>query len=81
MYIVDFLQPEYKLIIEIDGISHLGDKKYEYDHTRQIRLEFLGYHFLRFSEKQVVFRLNEVVMTIYYFLEFHSPNPSQEGKE
>lgn len=51
-FIVDFFSAEVKLIIEIDGNSHYS--KPEYDRYRQDKLESLGYHFLRFTEGQVM---------------------------
>lgn len=67
-YIVDFLQPDLKLIIEIDGSSH-DEHKYVYDLKRQKQLEDLGFKVLRFSEFEVRTRLNEVMETIYLFCE------------
>lgn len=57
-FIVDFFAPELKLIIEIDGSSHLN--KAEYDAYRQSRLEGLGYVFIRFGEGEVLHNLDEV---------------------
>ncbi len=71
-YIVDFLQPELKLIVEVDGSSHDEDK-YEYDDKRQTHLENLGFQFLRFTEFEVRFNVSDVVETIFGFLENHSP--------
>jgi very-short-patch-repair endonuclease len=62
-YIVDFLQQEYKIIIEIDGASH-DEKRYVADLKRQDNLEKLGYSFLRFTEFEVRTRLNEVLESI-----------------
>ncbi len=74
-YIVDFLQIETKLIIEVDGFTHDEDK-YEYDIKREKKLKSLGYEVLRFSEFDVVSRIDEVVETIYFFLENHPGNHS-----
>lgn len=57
-FIVDFFSAEIKLIIEIDGSSHLV--KSEYDHYRQNKLEALGYHFLRFEEGEVINQFQDV---------------------
>ena len=61
-FIVDFFAQEIKLIIEIDGSSHLN--KSEYDRYRQDRLEKLGYHFLRFNEGEVLQNLEDVSQKI-----------------
>ncbi len=63
-YIVDFFAPELRLIIEIDGSSHLN--KGEYDFYRQKNIENLGYVFLRFSEGEVIQNINLVKVRIDY---------------
>jgi very-short-patch-repair endonuclease len=63
-YIVDFFAPKLRLIIEIDGSSHLN--KGEYDFCRQKKLENLGYVFLRFSEGEVIQNINLVKGRIDY---------------
>ena len=55
-YIVDFFSTELKLIIEIDGSSHLY-RGFE-DKIRQSNLESLGYTVIRFTEREV---LNDLV--------------------
>ena len=57
-FIVDFFAPEIGLIIEIDGNSHW--QKPEYDAKRQCQLERLGYTFLRFSEGDVIYNIEDV---------------------
>ena len=66
-YIVDFICRKLNLIIEIDGSSHLS--KSVHDRTRQNFLEGLGYVVLRFSEAEVVYRLDEVAEKICYAVE------------
>ena len=63
-YIVDFVSRNLKLIIEIDGSSHLF--KNREDFKRQEFLEANGYKVVRFSESQVLFRIDEVVAEIDY---------------
>lgn len=50
------------LAIEIDGISHVGEGKY--DIVRQKRLESLGVRFLRFKEMDVYYDLDKVLNEI-----------------
>ena len=66
-YIVDFISRKLNLIIEIDGNSHLS--KSASDRERQDYLESLGYVILRFSEAEVVHRLDDVVEKISYAVE------------
>ena len=66
-YIVDFICRRLNLIIEIDGSSHFT--KSESDRERQDYLEGLGYVILRFSEAEVVHRLDDVVEKICYAVE------------
>jgi very-short-patch-repair endonuclease len=57
-FIVDFFAHEIRLIVEIDGNSHIN--KGEYDAYRQKKLESLGYTFQRFSEGDVMNNIHEV---------------------
>ena len=66
-YIVDFICRKLNLIVEIDGSSHIS--KSESDRKRQDDLEGLGYVILRFSEAEVVHRLDDVVGKISYAVE------------
>jgi len=50
-YIVDFISRKLKLVIEIDGNSHLF--KYEMDKARDKRLAELGFKVIRFQERDV----------------------------
>ena len=52
-YLVDFFCAELQLIIEIDNRSFERKDCPLYDHRRQIELEGMGYHVLRFHDKQV----------------------------
>lgn len=61
-YIVDFYCHELMLAIEIDGNSH--DYKYEYDSTRQGRLEKEGVRFLRLTDKEVKQEMFSVLLKI-----------------
>ena len=64
-YIVDFVSRKLKLIIEIDGSSHLYNQNSN-DNTRQIELENRGYTILRFEEYQVVKKLEDVITAVEY---------------
>ncbi len=51
-YIVDFFASEVRMIVEIDGNSHMS--KGEYDSIRQEWLKRQGYTIIRFSEYDVL---------------------------
>ena len=68
-YIVDFMCPELKLIIEIDGYSHHFEEVFENDFIRQKAIENLGYHFLRFTDDDVMKDFDNVIRTFEIYLE------------
>jgi very-short-patch-repair endonuclease len=68
-YIVDFYCPKLKLVIEIDGDSHLN--KFERDQTRQKRLEDLGLTVLRFHDRDVKRDMANVLRCIQNWMEQH----------
>ena len=47
-YVVDFVCPAARLVVELDGSTH-DELKIEYDERRQAWLESQGYRVLRFS--------------------------------
>ena len=66
-FIVDFVSRKLKLIIEIDGSSHIA--KGSEDYKRQQRLEELGFTVIRFSEFEVLKALEDVHNRIFYAVE------------
>lgn len=66
-YIVDFYCPEKKLVIEIDGVSHMN--KYDYDIARVNYLNSMGLSVLVFSDLEVKKNINNVVQSILNKLE------------
>jgi len=64
-YIVDFYCSKLKLIIEIDGSSHIDLDK---DLVRQNELELKGFHFLRFKDIDVKKNMNSVVEFIKSYI-------------
>jgi very-short-patch-repair endonuclease len=60
---VDFICRKLKLIIEIDGSSH--NYKGPADFEKQKFLEKMGFTILRFTEGEVIFRIDDVVGDIY----------------
>jgi very-short-patch-repair endonuclease len=66
-YIVDFFCKELKLIIELDGMSHIQKEKYDIE--RENYLTNLGYEFLRISDNDVLKNLNGVYVYLIDWIE------------
>ena len=63
-YILDFYAHKAKLAIEVDGgIHNLEDVK-RYDAIRQSNLESMGINFLRFTDKDIMLTLDNVIEKI-----------------
>ena len=58
-YIVDFICVEKRLIVELDGGQHAAAKNY--DATRTLELEKLGYRVVRYWNSEVVNNLEGVL--------------------
>ena len=63
-YIADFVSTEKGLIIEVDGGYHTEPHQQENDKMREDTLEQMGYHFLRFSNEEVLFNTEQVIQQI-----------------
>ncbi|MDA0196238.1 MAG: endonuclease domain-containing protein [Bacteroidetes bacterium] len=71
-FIVDFYCKDLMLAIEVDGDSHNHEDSVKYDLKRQIRLEKLGIHFLRFDDIEVKTRMGNVLEEIERWILSHS---------
>jgi len=60
-YIVDFYCAEASLVIEIDGDIHSNPEKSKQDKIRSEYLEGKGYRVLRYTNEEVLERLEDVV--------------------
>ena len=60
-YIVDFYCPKAKLIDEIDGGQHYNNKEIKKDKTRDDYMRKRGLKVLRFSDREILENLSEVV--------------------
>ncbi|HVD99200.1 MAG TPA: DUF559 domain-containing protein [Cytophagaceae bacterium] len=67
-YIVDFLLPQKKLVIEIDAGQQENTDAYVYHAERKERLESLGLKVWRVEEKEVLHNLNSVVKDLKILL-------------
>lgn len=61
-YIADFYCFRLKLVIEIDGVSHIGRENK--DKEKQNFIESLGFTVLRFTDYEVQFKFNNVLAKI-----------------
>ena len=59
-FIVDFYCADAKLLIEVDGESHLKLAQEEYDKARTEYLEELGYKVIRFTNNDVRYNIDAV---------------------
>ncbi|WFU45283.1 endonuclease domain-containing protein [Bradyrhizobium sp. CB82] len=64
-YVVDFLCPAKRLIIELDGGHHNEDETAKRDYKRQLWLEKEGYRVIRFWNSEVTADLNSILERIY----------------
>ncbi|MEH2624328.1 very-short-patch-repair endonuclease [Bradyrhizobium sp. AZCC 1719] len=64
-YVVDFLCPAKRLIIELDGEHHNEDAIAKRDSERQVWLDQEGYRVIRFWNSDVAGDLNAVMERIY----------------
>ena len=67
-YVADFYCHEERLIIEVDGGIHFLSDVMEHDQNRTSELERLGIRIIRFSNKQVMDNLDEVIDRIKAFV-------------
>jgi very-short-patch-repair endonuclease len=63
-FIVDFVCPKHKLIIELDGEIHENLEQSAYDEGRSLELEALGYQVIRFKNEAVLNGLDDVLNRI-----------------
>lgn len=70
-FIVDFYCKALALAIEVDGSVHDSSDAQLRDRERQMRLEALGVHFLRFSDEAVKQDINGVCLAIANWIKQH----------
>lgn len=62
--ISDFYNHELKLIIELDGTIHDTSEVFELDRAKEKLLEIWGYHVIRFSNEEVQYQIEKVLLTL-----------------
>jgi very-short-patch-repair endonuclease len=68
-FIIDFYCAKAKLLIEIEGESHIEPDQEEYDRARTEYLETLGYKVIRFTNNDVRYNIHAVVGEILRIVE------------
>ena len=63
-YVADFYCPKAKLVIEIDGDSHIAEAAIQYDKERKKYIESLGLKVIRFTNVEVYKNLDAVIEII-----------------
>ena len=70
-YIVDFICPSKKLVIELDGSQHFTEGGIESDRLRTAYLESVGLCVLRFTNKEINTSFDSVCRAIQVALGMH----------
>jgi len=68
-FVVDFYCPRLRLVIEVDGPTHLGNEQKLFDKERQLCIEQLGIKFLRFTNRDIYKNMRGVIEMIYDFID------------
>lgn len=63
-YIVDFLLPDKKTIIELDGEYHSSQEAVAYDNRRTNYLEQYGFSLLRYKNDLTISNMNDIITDI-----------------
>jgi very-short-patch-repair endonuclease len=79
-YIVDFICPSRKLVIEIDGCQHYTVDGMENDSIRTNYLESLGLHVMRFPNAEIDRSFESVCHAIQAYLDSYNKTPADCGR-
>ncbi|KQO53887.1 hypothetical protein ASF34_00260 [Methylobacterium sp. Leaf106] len=78
-YVADFCCLSARLIVEVDGGQHSHDHAAAYDETRTLALEDQGFRVLRFTNADVMQRIDTVLDTVFAALATASSVARQSG--
>jgi len=67
-YIVDFICLDLKLVIEVDGYTHLLEETAEKDEFKQKSLENEGYLVIRFTDNEVLTGIKQIINLIEQYM-------------
>ena len=68
-YIADFMCFDLMLIVEVDGLSHDDERQATYDVKRDKELNSIGFTVLRFSDWEVLNRIETVSQMVMAWIE------------
>lgn len=68
-YIADFMCKELMLVIEVDGITHTWEQTIIKDRIKDEQLNAAGFRVLRFTDEDVLQRINWVIATLELTIE------------
>ncbi len=81
-YITDFFCPDLKLVIELDGLTHLEDEVIKKDIIKQNELEKINYTVLRFKDEEIADDLESVRKIIIEWINnYEIENPDVISKK
>ena len=75
-YFADFACIEAGLIVELDGGQHFSPDGIDADIRRTAELKQLGYHVLRFADREVLMERDAVRLCLFNWLDANGPHPS-----
>ncbi|WP_372528712.1 endonuclease domain-containing protein [Piscinibacter sp.] len=75
-YFADFACVEAKLIVELDGGQHFEPGAMQADEARSAGLNSLGFHVLRFTDREALTERVAVLARILDWLTTHHPHPN-----
>ena len=78
-YIADFMCKELMLIIEVDGITHTWKEMEEKDRRKETTLKNAGFTILRFTDEEVLNRIDQVNRSIENWIEIHNTKTITDG--
>ncbi len=79
-YIADFMCLRLKLLIEVDGITHLNEERQRKDKIRDQTLKDLGYTTLRFTSGEVLYETDKVRKQIEAWIDQNAKVPPPKAR-
>ena len=67
-FIADFVSREQGLVIEVDGAYYAERTQQDDDAAREQALERMGFHVIRFTNEEVLYKTDSVITQIYNLL-------------